>query len=151
MENSLETTANNEIQDISAKENKTNEENRRMIYEAVPENAIESESKDKSNIISNSNSQKSINQSTEEKVPKETIIEDTINIKPLNPLEDIRESDDTFLLENRLPSLSDSQHMMYTADDNLILTKPNEIKSELKDTLSDTTQNQNTMMGKKED
>ena len=43
--------------DFSAKENKTNEENRRMIYEAVPENAIESESKDKSNIISNSNSQ----------------------------------------------------------------------------------------------
>ena len=34
----------------------------------------------------------SINQSTEEKVPKEIIIEDTINIKPLNPLEDIRES-----------------------------------------------------------
>ena len=30
----------------------------------------------------------SINQSTEEKVPKEIIIEDTINIKPLNPLED---------------------------------------------------------------
>ena len=34
----------------------------------------------------------SIIQSPKEKVPKETIIEDTINIKPLNPLEDIRES-----------------------------------------------------------
>ena len=38
--------------------------------------------------------------------------------------------DDTFLLENRLPSLSDSQHMMYTADDNFISTETNEIKSE---------------------
>ena len=34
----------------------------------------------------------SINQSTKEKAPKKTIIEDAINIKPLNPLEDIRES-----------------------------------------------------------
>ena len=31
-------------------------------------------------------------QNTEDKVPKEIIIEDAINIKPLNPLEDIRES-----------------------------------------------------------
>ena len=39
--------------------------------------------------------------------------------------------DDTFLLENRLPSLSDSQHMMFTAND-LMLTEDNTIRSELK-------------------
>ena len=42
--------------DSAITENNSNEENRRIIYDAVPENTIESKTKDKSNIIPTSNS-----------------------------------------------------------------------------------------------